>query len=37
MERLQVIYSFNGIHWGLGSKVSVTAERLRWMGAALRY
>jgi diacylglycerol kinase family enzyme len=33
----EVIYSFNGIHWGLGSKVSVTAERLRWMGAALRY
>jgi YegS/Rv2252/BmrU family lipid kinase len=33
----EVLYCFNSIHWGLGSKVAVTAERLRWMGAALRY
>eukprot|EP01118_Nematostelium_gracile_P005002 TRINITY_DN15979_c0_g1_i1.p1 TRINITY_DN15979_c0_g1~~TRINITY_DN15979_c0_g1_i1.p1 ORF type:complete len:313 (+),score=72.76 TRINITY_DN15979_c0_g1_i1:36-941(+) len=31
------IYSFNSIHWGLASKVNVTAERLRWMGKAIRY
>jgi len=33
----EVIYSFNSIHWGLGSKVNITAERLRWMGKAVRY
>jgi len=33
----EVIYSFNSIHWGLASKVNVTAEKLRWMGAAIRY
>jgi len=32
-----VIYSFNSIHWGLASKVNVTAEKLRWMGRAMRY
>eukprot|EP01111_Echinosteliopsis_oligospora_P009644 TRINITY_DN2862_c0_g1_i2.p1 TRINITY_DN2862_c0_g1~~TRINITY_DN2862_c0_g1_i2.p1 ORF type:complete len:514 (+),score=145.32 TRINITY_DN2862_c0_g1_i2:166-1707(+) len=31
------IYSFNSIHWGLASKVNVTAEKLRWMGKAVRY
>jgi len=30
-------YSFNSIHWGLASKVNVTAEKLRWMGNAIRY
>jgi len=33
----EVIYSFNSIHWGLASKVNVTAENLRWMGKAIRY
>lgn len=33
----EVIYSFNSIHWGLASKINVTAERLRWMGKAIRY
>jgi len=33
----EVIYSFNSMHWGLASKVNVTAERLRWMGKAIRY
>jgi len=33
----EIIYSFNSIHWGLASKVNVTAERLRWMGKAVRY
>jgi hypothetical protein len=33
----QIIYSFNSIHWGLASKVAMTAERLRWMGKAVRY
>lgn len=30
-------YAFNSLHWGLGSKVSVRAEKLRWMGSAIRY
>jgi len=33
----EIIYSFNSIHWGLASKVSMTAEKLRWMGKAVRY
>jgi len=33
----ELIYSFNSVHWGLGSKVSGTAEKLRWMGKAVRY
>jgi len=33
----EVIYGFNSIHWGLGSKISATAEKLRWMGHAFRY
>lgn len=36
-ELTNTIYSFNSIHWGLASKVNVTAERLRWMGKAVRY
>jgi diacylglycerol kinase family enzyme len=35
--REEVLYCFNSLHWGLGSKVNVTAERLRWMGNAVRY
>jgi len=31
------IYCFNSLHWGLASKVNVTAEKLRWMGKAARY
>ncbi|PRP88932.1 nucleotide binding protein 1-like protein [Planoprotostelium fungivorum] len=31
------IYSFNSLHWGMASKVNVTAEKLRWMGKAIRY
>eukprot|EP01117_Protostelium_nocturnum_P010572 TRINITY_DN3801_c0_g1_i1.p1 TRINITY_DN3801_c0_g1~~TRINITY_DN3801_c0_g1_i1.p1 ORF type:complete len:458 (-),score=180.66 TRINITY_DN3801_c0_g1_i1:81-1454(-) len=31
------IYSFNSIHWGMGTKINITAERLRWMGKAIRY
>jgi len=30
-------YSFNSIHWGIASKIMATAERLRWMGHAMRY
>eukprot|EP01117_Protostelium_nocturnum_P015379 TRINITY_DN595_c0_g1_i1.p1 TRINITY_DN595_c0_g1~~TRINITY_DN595_c0_g1_i1.p1 ORF type:complete len:433 (+),score=202.68 TRINITY_DN595_c0_g1_i1:112-1410(+) len=30
-------YSFNSLHWGMASKVNVTAEKLRWMGKAIRY
>ncbi|ELR19957.1 sphingosine kinase [Acanthamoeba castellanii str. Neff] len=30
-------YSFNSMHWGMASKVAVTAEKLRWMGTAIRY
>lgn len=30
-------YSFNSIHWGIASKIMLTAERLRWMGHAMRY
>ncbi|PRP86114.1 hypothetical protein PROFUN_03101 [Planoprotostelium fungivorum] len=30
-------YCFNSLHWGLASKVNVTAEKLRWMGKAVRY
>lgn len=26
-EKLQEIFCFNSIHWGLGSKVNVTAEK----------
>eukprot|EP01119_Soliformovum_irregulare_P025271 TRINITY_DN931_c0_g1_i1.p1 TRINITY_DN931_c0_g1~~TRINITY_DN931_c0_g1_i1.p1 ORF type:complete len:407 (+),score=119.81 TRINITY_DN931_c0_g1_i1:31-1251(+) len=33
----ELVYSFNSIHWGLASKVNVTAEKLRWMGKAIRY
>lgn len=33
----EIIYSFNSIHWGLASKVAMTAEKLRWMGKAVRY
>jgi len=33
----QQVFCFNSIHWGLGSKVNVTAEKLRWMGSAARY
>ncbi|EFA86401.1 sphingosine kinase related protein [Heterostelium album PN500] len=33
----EVIYSFNSLHWGLGSKVNITAEKMRWMGKAVRY
>jgi len=33
----EIIYSFNSIHWGLAGKVAMTAERLRWMGKAVRY
>jgi len=33
----KIIYSFNSLHWGLASKVNVTAERLRWFGRATRY
>jgi len=31
------IYSINSMHWGLASDVNVTAEKLRWMGKAVRY
>jgi len=30
-------YSFNSIHWGIGSRVVDTAERFRWMGNSARY
>jgi len=30
-------YSFNSIHWGIGSRVVATAERFRWMGNSVRY
>lgn len=30
-------YSFNSIHWGIGSRVVETAERFRWMGNSVRY
>jgi diacylglycerol kinase family enzyme len=30
-------YAFNSLHWGMASKVAVTAEKLRWMGSAIRY
>lgn len=33
----EIIYSFNSMHWGLASKVAMTAEKLRWMGKAVRY
>eukprot|EP01133_Synstelium_polycarpum_P004313 gene4313-5037_t len=33
----EVFYSFNSLHWGLGSKVNITAEKMRWMGKAVRY
>ncbi|GAM28020.1 hypothetical protein SAMD00019534_111960, partial [Acytostelium subglobosum LB1] len=33
----EVYYSFNSLHWGLGSKVNITAEKMRWMGKAVRY
>jgi len=36
-DKKEVIYSFNSIHWGLASKVNVVAEKLRWMGNAIRY
>lgn len=35
--RKEIIYGFNSIHWGLGSRIAVTAEKLRWMGHAFRY
>ncbi|PRP76440.1 sphingosine kinase related protein [Planoprotostelium fungivorum] len=31
------IYLFNSIHWGMASKVLITAEKMRWMGNAIRY
>ncbi|PRP88290.1 hypothetical protein PROFUN_03399 [Planoprotostelium fungivorum] len=31
------MYSFNSLHWGLASEVNVLAEKLRWMGKAIRY
>ncbi|GAM26967.1 hypothetical protein SAMD00019534_101420, partial [Acytostelium subglobosum LB1] len=37
MMEHEVFYSFNSLHWGLGSKVNVTAEKMRWMGKAVRY
>lgn len=33
----EMVYCFNSLHWGLASKVNVTAEKLRWMGKAARY
>ncbi|KYR02009.1 sphingosine kinase related protein [Tieghemostelium lacteum] len=36
-EQPEVFYSFNSIHWGLGSKINITAEKMRWMGKAVRY
>jgi len=33
----EIVYSFNSMHWGLASKVNVTAEKLRWIGKAFRY
>ncbi|KYR00326.1 sphingosine kinase related protein [Tieghemostelium lacteum] len=33
----EVIYSFNSLHWGLGSRINIRAEKLRWMGKAVRY
>jgi len=33
----EIVYSFNSMHWGLASKVNVTAEKLRWVGKAFRY
>lgn len=33
----EVCYSFNSIHWGMASRVLVRAEKLRWMGTAIRY
>jgi len=36
-EKLKKMYSFNSIHWGLASRVVLTAEKLRWMGSAARY
>jgi len=36
-NKREVMYSFNSLHWGLASKVNITAERLRWMGNAIRY
>lgn len=36
-DMMHDIFSFNSIHWGLASKVNVTAEKLRWMGRAVRY
>ena len=31
------IFSFNGLHWGMASRVSHVAEKYRWMGSASRY
>eukprot|EP00128_Syssomonas_multiformis_P015318 Colp12_sorted_trinity150504_noHs@24313 len=31
------LFGFNSIHWGVGSRVVLTAEKLRWMGKAVRY
>jgi len=36
-EEDRFVYSFNSLHWGLGSKVNVLAEKMRWMGSSLRY
>ncbi|PRP85009.1 hypothetical protein PROFUN_07297 [Planoprotostelium fungivorum] len=33
----ETVFSFNSVHWGMGSKINVTAEKLRWMGKAIRY
>lgn len=32
-----VYYSFNSVHWGLASRVNVLAEKMRWLGNAIRY
>jgi len=33
----ETLYAFNSIHWGLASQVVLTAEKMRWMGKAIRY
>eukprot|EP01117_Protostelium_nocturnum_P010993 TRINITY_DN398_c0_g1_i1.p1 TRINITY_DN398_c0_g1~~TRINITY_DN398_c0_g1_i1.p1 ORF type:complete len:464 (-),score=156.27 TRINITY_DN398_c0_g1_i1:160-1551(-) len=35
--KAQKMYSFNSLHFGMASKVNEHAERLRWMGKAVRY
>ena len=36
-DQQSTIFSFNGLHWGMASRVSHVAERYRWMGSASRY